>query len=447
MKTTNEIMSEIKVLTNKINELCIDIDELKHIGKNQNQLDNSKLKAIAKRYPVLGHPLSKSDIYTKNLYLTLLASILSIDNIDSSVVENGRLFILRIIEGLEEDIEFENIYKNSLELDEKIIDEFTLAISMENLQNNFVVDSVIVANLSGKCGDKVLEYMSTLFEMIKIQKNELGELVRLAVLILEKNKKSYKEFCCEELNIDLQKFFFYIFDFCDGILSNNSKLFYLEYKSQKEIMKEDDITDMININSKIVIIGKTLFKNIEKFPIFQDCNDIKIINSEFEESKCPIEFKKCKKISISNSLFKKFKSRALYFNECNEVELFDSIIDSSEHRVDSKPEYYYNYPAYGGAVYVTVAKSFIIDSCKFNNCNTYQSESGPANGAIAYIHGVECFKLSNSTFKNCMNYSWRYGSHWDKAGELFQLESTECKKAVNCIRIDSAKAGYIIGDF
>ncbi|MDY4544775.1 MAG: hypothetical protein SPE00_05635 [Bacilli bacterium] len=379
-------------------------------------------------YPITNHPLEKEDDYIKGLYITMLFTII---NSQEKSKEEQQFFIERIANGVKIKDSINEYIKKSYDLEEKMISDFVNIFKDSTLKYNFFIDALIVLFISGEPEIKSIDFVADLADILTIKKQEVYEISELTKIILEQDKEKYKEFCSQELEIDIRLFFVYIEEFVEGLLSNNSKLLCIKYK-QKTLINDDSIVEIIerSIESNVVIIENIIIKNnTENNLKFQNCEKITIKNCEFESSEY-IYFSKCKNINIESNIYKNQSSRAIKSYDCDNIEIKKCKFESCKYYSNAKYSYGYQEMALGGAIYACNMEKLSIDLCEFNYCTTSQSEGGKATGSIAYFAHIKEIDIRNSTFYECESSSYRYG--WSKVGSLFATEKTQWKDVINC---------------
>lgn len=400
-------------------------------------------KHKSESYPITKHPLEQADEYTKGTYITMLCTMMCNN---SAPREEQILFIERLMNGIGILGTINDYIKKALEIDDKFAEDFVRQFKDNELKYNFAVDALILISSVGSTEKRDVEFASEICDILAIAKNELSEISRLAAIILEQNDEEYKEFCSMELSIDISRFFFYIIDFSQGLLSNNSKLFYAKFVNADSLINEKRFTNLESISSKKVILENILFDGFEKLPSLNNCGDILINNCTFKNNIKSLTCNGSENIRIIDCNFKELQKRALYLNECRNVDIEGCDFEKCSFESRDEGEYGYKESAYGGAIYISNTKSFKIDGCNFTKCKTAHYENGNADGAVAYLFGINNFKLENCQFDSCENSYWRYS--WKECGGLFKVEKTECEKAVNCKRKNCGSVGdYRIGDF
>lgn len=417
---------------------------------NENNTSKSidKLRMYFKKhksesYPITDHPLEQADEYSKGIYITMLCTIMCNNSVPR---EEQILFIERLMKGIGIAGTINDYIKKALEINDKFAEDFIRQFKDNELKYNFVVDTLILISSVGSPAKRDMEFVSEICDILAIEKNKLSEILRLATIILEQNNEEYKEFCSMELSIDISRFFFYIIDFSQGLLSNNSKLFYARFVNTDSLRNEKRFADLESISSKKVILENILFDGFEKLPSLNNCGEILINKCTFKNNIKNLTCSESENITIIDCNFKELKNRALYLSECGNMEIEGCNFEKCSFESHDDGSYGYKDCAYGGAIYIRNAKSLKVDGCNFIKCKTEHYKDGNADGAIAYLFGINNFKLENCQFDFCKNSYFRYS--WRECGGLFKVENTECDKAINCTTKNCVSVGeWRIGDF
>ena len=301
----------------------MDMSKEVNTSKSVDKLRMYFKKHKSESYPIKNHPLEQADEYTKGIYITMLCVVMCNNN---EVREEQTLFIERLMKGIELSISINDYIKRALEIDDKFAEDFIRQFKDSDLKYNFIVDALILISSIGTPEKKDVEFVSEICDILAIEKKELSELVRLAFIILEQSSHEYKEFCSMELSIDISKFLFYIFDFCQGILSNNSQLFYAKFENIDSLKNEEIFNNLESISSKKVILENIIFDGFEKLPSLNNCGEILINKCIFKNNAQSLKFIESEKVTIINCNFEKLKHRALYFSECEIVDIDESNV-------------------------------------------------------------------------------------------------------------------------
>lgn len=431
MKTITEMQTQIREMSLKLNEFARDLSNFNQSENQSKNIDFNQIKAIGIRNPINGHILEKEDISVKKKYITMLITLVYLAN---EKQENAWLLIQRIAAGANFTEELINLSVDAVNITDSQIDEFTLNIANAHLTNAFILDAMLIYLSFENANDKMLEFISALFELVKCEKKALQELAELSKIIAEQDSSKYLEFCFRELEIDLVDTFGYIKVFHDGLFVCNSKAFVLEYKQKKEITKE--IMDKLPkvIRSSRVTMENIVFNNFSKddnWFEFEKCDEINISHCEFNSLVNSINAKTCGNVLINDNIFKSMSNRALYLTECKSLSVSRCKFESCSYRTDDKYDYGYQAEAYGGAIYLSYVKNVKVSDSEFEYCSSKQGEGGTADGSVAYLFDVETSSWSNNKFKSCKSSYWRNG-YWKDSGGLFHIKKCQSITAENC---------------
>ena len=182
MKTITDMQKEIKVMSATLDELARDLSEYNKTENKKEEVDFKNIKSIGKRNPVKNHALENLENGIKKKYITMLMTVAYMIKEKN---ENAWLLIQGISTGIGLDEELIDLNVDAANLTYEQIDEFTLAIAEDNLTNAFMLDAMLIYLADGKGNEKMIEFMSALFELLKCDKIECECICEIAVSIVE----------------------------------------------------------------------------------------------------------------------------------------------------------------------------------------------------------------------------------------------------------------------
>lgn len=189
MKTITDMQKEIKVMSATLDELARDLSEYNKTENKKEEVDFKNIKSIGKRNPVKNHALENLENGIKKKYITMLMTVAYMIKEKN---ENAWLLIQGISTGIGLDEELIDLNVDAANLTYEQIDEFTLAIAEDNLTNAFMLDAMLIYLADGKGNEKMIEFMSALFELLKCDKIECECICEIAVSIVEQNFEKYR---------------------------------------------------------------------------------------------------------------------------------------------------------------------------------------------------------------------------------------------------------------
>jgi hypothetical protein len=440
------MQTQIREMSSKLNEFARELSDYNQ-SEQEVTINFKQIKAIGIRNPINGHVLEREDASVKKKYITMLLTFVYMAK---EKQENAWLLIQRIAAGASFMDELIDLSVDAVNITDAQIDEFTLNISNAKLTNAFILDAMLIYLSFENANDKMLEFLSTLFELVKCGKKEVQELAELSKIIAEQDSSKYLEFCFKDLEIEIADSFGYIKVFHDGIFACNSKLFVLEYQQKKKMPKET-----LNILPKVIRASKVKMKNIifndfskdDNWFEFEKCEEIHISYCEFNSLVNCISAKTCGSILINENIFKSMSNRALFLNNCKSVSINRCKFDTCSYRTDAEYRNGYQSKAYGGAIYLAYINIVKVSDSEFEYCSSKQGEGGTADGSVAYLFDVEISSWDNNKFKSCKSSFW--SSYWRDSGKLFYIENCHSITAQNCTYINcdipyQVKNGFIL---
>ena len=438
-------MRTIEEIANNIKQICDEmLDSEKSMNKNNYEIDLEKIEAIATKNPLVGHKVCELDEHIQRIYLKYLVNIINLTN-NQNTRYSQILFLNRIIKDIKNtSINIKDIILTSLNqtLD---LDEFIKCIS-DDIVDLFVVDSLIISNITGNIERESLDYISEIISLFNIKNDKFCDLVNLAKSILERNDDKIEEYSikCSDLNL----FLCYMENPYDGVIvytleqakNHKSKkiiLYNCNIRNKTESMNLDEfyadeitfvnckfenIQGIYSINKKIVFkccdflninVNEATVKQNESYTR-NDIEDIEIgffrkivlTNGFIIINNCLFYNCKFKDCTISQNFINGCFCKIIkcYFDNCkvnkcksgqhliviNNGDVEDSIIDNCNIKTNKKDRS----TTMAGIIAIINGK---INNCKFKNCSTYLDSSyGRYSHYISYI-----LYIRNSTCMNC----------------------------------------------
>ena len=382
MSSITDIQLEVKDITSKLKNLYAELEDLKSKDVNVNKIDFEKMKSLAKAYPIKDHPLRHMDEYSQKLYLTMLACIAQFD---TNNIEDKLRFIQRIICGSNINIKIEDISKAALQINGKLMDEFNIALSSSGLSINFAVDIILVANLSGKCEEDILEYISSLFEVIKLSKKDIQFVIKMSKAILMQDAEIYEDILSDpSIAVKLVSFKMYTADISknryDYYIIENS-LNKIVIKSKEKVVFNCNLQELLNGKSDVALENLIINLNSATQLNFEENHKVTFKNCEFigdgGDKYLTLEFRKCKMVSIETCIFQNIKTpqadNGIKLDRgMNMICIYNVIVTNVKNNKMIKCDVYGNYS--GSSVNIWGASPHIIKIVNFRNFEIKNSE-------------------------------------------------------------------------
>lgn len=455
---------EMKEIMNRMEMIFEELEAMKISNTEKNSIDFSKINRLAKQYPIAGHILKEEDEYNKKLYLAVLSSVAQINK---DAREEKLLYLNRIAEGVKYEGDFAEVVKLASEVNDKVLSDFIEYVNEKSLRYMFIFEALLISGLSGELNEASNTYISEIISYLKIRRDEVAFLVKLAIIVLEQNEKAYLEMA-DKIPTGIEIILFikpYIKDFAKGVLVNTEKLYYL-YDSKVGI-EELEILMNKEKSDKQVVFDNIVLENIEigwgGSVHINNMNTIKFINCHFVNWESSIVFRDIHEIKFTECRLINFKD---YFNfvdidniiikKCN-LEDFDNgvfrtqrkckkitITDSNFKKCKYSTE---EYSGHGGCFRIGELKEFELIKTKFEDCYiNYHKSDGTPKGAIASFlqpDDLEKLIVRDSVFEGCSCKN--YGRIYNK-GNLFDFRTTSFMgntMSMSANRIKIYKEGFV----
>ncbi|MGG7199251.1 right-handed parallel beta-helix repeat-containing protein [Clostridium butyricum] len=376
-------------------------------------------------YPIKGHPLEEGDEYEKGLYITMLCAIMFND---SEAREEQRLFIERLITGIELSGNINDYIKKALELDDKFAENYVRQFKDNDLKYNFVVDALILISSIGTPAKKDVEFVSEICDILAVSKNEVDFYSNMALGVIEQDSEKFIDSSDRNLTIEkIENFEYYYEEFFNGSLIDNDETLYYYTNMKIELdFKMFDMLDNVVVFNKKNIVFENYIIDLDKVQIqFKNCDTVWFINCELNGQ--VIKFENCNDIVIANCRLNKFDNGTINLFNCNNIYIEKSYFSECSKNVGDTG-------CYGGVIYSNCIINVDIIECKFYNCcvKTKYNFNG-AWGVIFYGNNMSILNIIENKFESCryINTSSRNGLFYNINQDISKFEDNELIN-VNC---------------
>ena len=171
MKSLLDIQQDIRKLENSLKDIAESIKaissdiEIIRTPEQDISIDFDMIKVVAKNINYGKHPISKIDDKSEQqTYIKMLINIVRFD-IDREVAVNRLTFIQWLLNQTEIEYGLEDLYKNSIKMNDKLYLEDLQELS-EDYREYFVLDSLIIANIAGTANMEIQRYVADIASII-----------------------------------------------------------------------------------------------------------------------------------------------------------------------------------------------------------------------------------------------------------------------------------------
>ena len=186
MKTISELQNDIKALNLQLNQLAINMQNIRPELKINDDLDMKKIKSIAQKHPIKNHALMNCDDYVKQRYLSLLIVTARIMQSD---FEKSLLLIHRIAYGAGYQEDIAAILKDSNSLSERSLEAIVDTFNNDSIKMLLVLDMLLLT--AEKKKKDSLRFIAEVSFLLGICEEEMRFLSNLAVVILQNDLNSF----------------------------------------------------------------------------------------------------------------------------------------------------------------------------------------------------------------------------------------------------------------
>lgn len=359
MKTLEELLEETEQLQSMatlVANLHGEISEIIHAKEKQGKdVDFASILRAAERHPITPHPLDGKDAHAVESYLTLLLSVAA-HGTSSDAKDNPLVYPCRIAAVLRPAPDMELLFKRSLILDEKAVNEAVAAVEREQLVDFFVLDALRLIELYDHGNLQKLEYVSDLAALMNVSKERMNDLLTIFHLWMQKDKKFVGIFS----EIDFTPFFSYLSVSEYAVRTPNEIIVQNEGGLQEEEIlnilnyapiKDKKMVGLLNVHFHVRATAKAMkFSNVKTLKIWdstfenyadgvfdvENCQTFEIINSQFKDCTKQIGSSDWGSTGIIGNLkdVANFHVASCSFNEC--FLYWQAIIGVLEERSNSR---------------------------------------------------------------------------------------------------------------
>jgi len=305
-------------------------------------------------HPIMHKELAEMDEYNKSLYFRILCMLTQCENTTN---DKQIWFLNRLLEGNVAEEKLEAYTVKALEIDNEDIDAFVSAFQENIVRLYFIVDALILLNLS-EMNNKQIEVIATITDFLKIPERDLTCITLLVKSILLNDIAIYDEAktwtSSETKHLDL---FEYIRNFYHGNYSLDDNV--IKYYSY--------------IPDEMLLSGKF------------ECESISFVNYNIKIGS-NLEFRGCKEVCFVNS---KLTGLRMLFNRVSCVSFDKCELDEFKDGI---------------------AKCHYIDRFRITGCSIVNSEAHSDDAGMFDLDSdIQGIVVTENNIRNCLSQGGRYG--------------------------------------
>lgn len=393
MKTVIDLIQEVKTLQASFTDVCRDLTEWEAAQQQPVEVNIKDFMHKGSCFPIQGHALSQvQEPLVQEAYLTLLLAVAEKDA-GLQLEEHPLLYPCRVAAALPSQPDLELYFKKSLLLDTHSIYQYVESIRTHQLEEVFLVDSLLLTSLYDKGNKGKLEFIADLAALWSVSSEKLEELLLIVQASLQEENifcHDFRELCASDFHKCMPYLKAYTFlsvgfpasFYCTTFgktveltpeLEHTLSKQWASIKEKKEVLLKDarfirkENQEEAKIFAKLDTDG---FNQLAAVFSFSDIEKLSIVNCQFDHFLRPLFTASwVKKIEITQSSFTDFHGRVFRIEEST-----DSL-----------------------AISQSTFSKCLLD---LKSCDSYKEGYYP-NSCIGDVKGLHAFKSTKCQFDSC----------------------------------------------
>ena len=338
---------------------------------------------------VQNHQLAATDDeYARNVYLTLLVSVAeTAGNVDETT-DNPFAYICRIATALPA-IDMEEIFRRSLLLDEKILNDHAVTLRQYGLQNLLLFDALNMLIVYAKDNAATSEYIAGLANVFGTGQDGLEEILLVVKAVINREENFSYKF----QHVNCFEFLPYLRRHAKNLVVESADVFLMEFESERDVTAEQA---PLTLENKKFVRFENVYLHDKKFSVHVKATET-------------AEFENCRFENLTDERVKEFVVHG------NEYSFPDEIRLMSFKQVDTVK----------------------IIGCKFAGMtsNFIDYRTGAAaifsqyvdRGILIFVNEINLFVVRDCEFKDCFFREMSMGGHYGlfrdaSSGEYMTLQ-------------------------
>lgn len=393
MKTVIDLIQEVKTLQASFTDVCRDLTEWEASQQQPAEVNIENFMRKGSCFPIQGHALSQvQEPLVQEAYLTLLLAVAEKDA-GLQLEEHPVLYPCRVAVALPLQPDMKLYFKKSLLLDTPSIYQYVESIRAHQLEDVFLIDSLLLTSLYDKGNKGKLEFIADLAALWSVSSEKLEELLLIVQASLQEENifcHDFRELCASAFHkcMPYLKTYtllsvvfsesFYCTTFGKTVeltpeLEHALSKQWASIKEKKEVLLKDvrfirkETQEEAKIFARLDTDG---FNRLAGIFSFSNIEKLSIVNCQFDHFFRPLFTASwVKKIEITQSSFTDFHGRVFRIEEST-----DSLAISQS----------------------TFSKCLLdLKACDCNQRGNYP------NGCIGDVKGLRAFKSVECQFDSC----------------------------------------------
>ena len=305
------------------------------------------------------------DEYTRNVYLTLLISVAETSGEIDETADNPIAYVCRIAAALPVAPDMQEIFRRSLLIDEKVLDDYSVTLKQRGLQNLLLFDALTMQILYAKNAAQLAEYIAGLANIFGTGKDGLGEILSTVKAVINRQEEFKQKF----QHVNCFEFLPYLRRSCKNIFVEAADTFFMDFEAERDVT--NDLQHPLTLANKKIVHFRNVYLHDKKFSF----NVKETTTAEFEN---------CRFENLMDNSVKEFEVHGSQYSFPDEIRLlaFEQVgtvkivgckfAGMINNLIDYRESYtilaYSEYVNRGILILIGDINQFTVHDCEFKDC-------------------------------------------------------------------------------
>lgn len=377
-----------------VQELIRDADSLNKFMASAHETQNHLLATI-------------DDEYAQDVYLTLLMSVAETAGQFDETRDNPLDYVCKIATKLSVAPDIQEIFRRSLLIDEKILNDYSVTLKQHNLQSMLLFDALTMQILYAKDNAQMSEYIAGLANVFGTGTDGLSEILSIVKAVINREENFSQKF----KHVNCFEFLPYLRRSCKNLFVEAADTFFMDFETERDVT--NDLQSPLTLNNKKIVHFRNIYLHNKKFSF----NINETTTAEFEN---------CRFENLTDNQVMEFEIhgneysfpdeiRLLSFKQVDTVKIigckFVGIINNLIDYREGAAIIFSQYIDRGILVFIGDVNKFIVYDCEFKDCFFREMIMGGQYGIFRdstsgeYMTLQEKFRPNNFTIDDYLKHA------------------------------------------
>ncbi|MBR2773482.1 MAG: hypothetical protein IKD73_00650 [Selenomonadaceae bacterium] len=332
-------------------ELIRDADSLNKFMASTHETQNHLLATI-------------DDEYAQDVYLTLLMSVAETTGQFDETRNNPLAYVCKIAAELPVTPDMQEIFRRSLLIDEKILNDYSVTLKQHNLQNLLLFDALTMQILYAKDAAQMSEYIAGLANVFGTGTDGLSEILLIVKTVINREKNFSHKF----QHVNCFEFLPYLRRSCKNLFVEAADTFFMDFETECDVT--NDFQHPLTLNNKKIVHFRNIYLHDKKFSFnINETTTAEFENCRFEN----LTDDSVREFEINGNEYSfPFEIRRLNFRQIDTVKItsckFVGMISNLIDYRSGAQFFLSEYIPCGILIALIDVNQFIVCDCEFKDC-------------------------------------------------------------------------------